>query len=118
MAGPVNGSRAEYVYNSDNGKSYEVSHSTPKAVAGGFGIGPSSGGLFPRAWRMRGVYGVILGSGTADNAPAKTFLPIADASNPLFTQSTSTFSVTYPWGTVTYTVTGIRGEKRYHLHPA
>lgn len=118
MAGPITGTKSEFVYNSDNGASYHVLHSNAKAAAGGFGIGPASGGNFPKTWRMRYVRGVITGSGGADTAPATITLPVADASNPLMTGGSTTFTVTYPWGSLTYTVTGVFGEKRRRLATA
>lgn len=116
MAGPITGSRAIYIYQSDNTLSYFVSHSTPKAVAGNFGSsGPASGGNKPRTMKMRYVRGVITGSGGADSAPATITLPVASPSDPLIVGTTTTFTVTYPWGAVTYKVTGIFGEKRERL---
>lgn len=118
MPGLVAGSRSSYIYQSDDGKSYQVSMSTPKAQAGGFGIGPASGGQKPTSMKVRGVFGAKLGSGLPDSAPATVFLPIASASHALFVGSTITFSVAYPGGTISYQVTGIKGERRYRLRAA
>lgn len=118
MAGLVNGGRSTYIYNSDDGKSYLVEMDTNKALAGGFGIGPASGGQKGVRMKMRGVWGVVKGSGSGDSAPGRTFLPIASKDNSLFTGSTTTFSLTYPGNTYTYSVTGIKGERRQHLGSA
>lgn len=115
MPGLIAGSRVSRIYNSDNTKSYNVSISKPKADAAGFGIGPPSGGQKPQTMKMRYIRGAKLGSGTADSAPATITLPIADASNPLFTGSTVTVTVNYPGGAIVYQVTGIFGERRTRL---
>ena len=119
MAGAKLGNRVECIYESDDTKSYHVLLSAPNSSAGGFAIGPASGGKWPQSIKhLRGVFGVITGSGTADSAPNTMFLPIASASDALYTGANTTFTVTLPTGAFVYTVTGIKGERRYRLASA
>lgn len=118
MAGPITGGRNTYVYLSDNTLSYTTVLSSPKAAAGNFGFGAVSGGQRPSTMRMRHVRGVIVGSGGANTAPATIKLYVASPTDPLMTGSTTSFTVTYPWGSETYLVTGIFGEQRIRLAAA
>jgi len=116
MAGLIQGSKGSYVYISDDGNNYGVELSNVKALTGGFSPITSPAGKYPYNERnMRHVRGVVLGSGLPNSAPAVTVLPIAHPDATLFIGSTTAFVLTYPWGSLTYGVTGIFGERRPKL---
>lgn len=114
MPGLITGSRGHFAYTSDDGNTYSTLMSSAKAASGGFSAAAGQP-LLPRTYRMRHVRGVIIGSGTSDSAPAVTTLPLQSASFGLYTGSVKAFSVAYPWGVESYSVTGIFGERRPRL---
>jgi hypothetical protein len=117
MPGLIQGSKIICIYLSDDTESYFVDISGPHAVAGGFATsGPASGGIWPyQASYMRTALCAVQGSGTANSAPARAEIPIAQPTNAIWLNTTPNVTVTYPWGTLTYTSTGLRGERRYRL---
>ena len=99
-----------YVYNSDDGTTYNVGITAQEATAGGFTAAAAGEQAdFPKAWRMRYVLGYyITGTGVSFRK-----LPIASNTNPLYTGDQATFTITdNQGGSFTYTRTGEFGEKR------
>jgi len=99
MPGPL-GRRDIYIYNSDDGNTYNVEILAAKADEGSFAPNPTGLTNYPRGWKMRKVYGEA-----ADGT--RIALPIAAANTSLF-QSGGSFEV---YG-ISFDVRGRIGEKR------
>lgn len=109
MAGGPLSTYGFYQYNSDNGIAYEVKLQEILAVAGGFtAVAPDSLPEYPKRWRMRYIWGQVVGN----TARAKLHCASGDAAP--FAANVVGFTWTGNAG-VSYVGTGAIGEKRKGL---
>jgi len=115
MAGQIIGDKQPAYYNSDSGLVYVQELSEAHADAGGFPVtGTATGGVYP--FPVKYMRTVLCAETSDPEGGTKLQIPIADPSNPLWTGSTQTLTVTYPNVTLNMTVTGYRGERRYRVN--